>query len=37
MERYLGSVVKLRKATLSFVMFIRTEQLVSHWMDIHYI
>jgi len=37
MEHFLGAVVKLRKATNIFVMFIRTEQLDSLWMDIQYI
>jgi len=29
----LGAFAKLRKATISFVMSVRMELLVSHWMD----
>jgi len=40
---FLSAFAKLRKATISFVMFVclsirpsvRMEQLVSHWMDFH--
>ena len=31
----LGALAKLRKATVSFVMSVRMEHLVSHWTDIN--
>jgi len=31
----LGAFAKLRKATISFVMSVRMEQLGSHWTDFH--
>jgi hypothetical protein len=30
---FLGAFAKFRKATISFVMSVRTEQLASHWTD----
>ena len=32
---FLGAFTKLRKATISFVMSVRMEQLGSHWADFH--
>ena len=32
---FLGAFVKLRKATTSFVICARMEQLGSHWTDFH--
>jgi hypothetical protein len=33
--RFLGAFAQLRKATISFVMSVRMEHLVSHWTDFH--
>ena len=32
---FLGALPTLRKATISFVMSVRVEQLGSHWTDFH--
>jgi hypothetical protein len=32
-DYFLGAFAKLRKATISFVMSVRMEQLESHWTD----
>jgi len=32
---FLGAFVKLRNATVSFVMYVRPEQLCSHWTDFY--
>jgi len=32
---FLGAFAKLQKATISFVMSVRMEQLGSHWTDFH--
>jgi hypothetical protein len=33
LDPFLGAFAKLQKATISFVMFVRMEQLGSHWTD----
>jgi len=33
--QFLGAFVKLRKATISFFMAVRVEQIVSYWTDFH--
>ena len=35
MENFIDAFAKLRKATISFVMSVRTDQLGSHWTDFH--
>jgi hypothetical protein len=35
MQHILGAFAKLRKATVSFVMSVRMEQLGSHWTDFY--
>jgi len=35
MDWFLGAFAKLRKATISFGMSVRMEQLGSHWTDFH--
>jgi hypothetical protein len=32
---FLGAFVRLRKTTIRFVVSVRTEQLGSHWTDLH--